>query len=80
MRKFCWHDDVRIGGLLVIVGDAYEFGVEVHQRRALVHVQHLALRKTLLDVDQDYFACDLAASHYIRAGGAYGTCTYYCNF
>ncbi len=71
---------VRIGGLLIVVGDAHELGVEIHQRRALVHVQHLAFRKTFLDVDQDDFARNLAAkpSHLRRF--AYGTCTYYCNF
>ena len=71
---------VRIGGLLIVVGDAHELGVEIHQRRALVHVQHLAFRKTFLDVDQDDFARNFAASHHICAGCANGTCTYYCNF
>ena len=71
---------VRIGRRLVVVGCAYDLRVEIHQRRALVHVQHLAFRETLLDVDEDHFARHLAASHHVCTGCTYGACTYDSNF
>ena len=57
-----------------------QLGVEIHERRSLVHVQHLALREALFDVDQHHFARHLAASHHIRAGRTYGAGTYNGNF
>ena len=72
--------DIRVGGFLVVVGSADEFRVEIHQRGGLEHVQHLTLGEPLLDVDENHLACHFAASHHIRTGCTYGSCTYDGNF
>ena len=47
--------NVRIGGCCIVIGHARQRGIEIHQRGGLVHVQHLALGQSLLDVEQDDF-------------------------
>ena len=51
---------------------------EIHQRRTLVHIQHLTLRQALFDVDEDHFARHFAASHHIGASSAYGARAHNC--
>ena len=72
------HHHVRVGSLLVVVGHADELRIEIHQRRTLVHIQHLTLRQALFDVDEDHFARHFAASHHIGASSAHGARAHNC--
>ena len=71
---------VRIARTFVVVRRADEFRIKIHQRRALIHVEHLSFGEALLDVDENHFARHFAASHHICAGCAHGAGAYDGNF
>ena len=66
------HDyHVRVGGFLIIVGAAHQLALRVGGGGSLIHVEHLALREALLDVDQNYFVGYVARREHIGAGRAH---------
>ena len=73
-------DDIRAGRLLVVVGNTRELGLEIHGGRCLEHIEHLALRESLLDIDQHYLAGYLAACQNVGTRRTYCAGAYNSNF